>query len=345
MISVGIIGGSGYLGKKLVLFASGHEYIDNFEIYGNTTAGQNLLDVLPEYQSVVENKKIKSSSEISDEHDVYFVSLPHGESLNVVPELLTMGKKVIDLGGDYRLDAPELYASWYNFKHTSPELLGKKVYGLADVNLSYPADTQLVANPGCYPTATLLSLLPLVKNFGEKIISASIVAYSGSSGAGKSPKTDMLLSELDGNVKAYNVHKHRHEPEIFQQLAKNGFDSPFSFTTHLLPVAVGIYATTSVHLNSAVEPEEVKFAYDIFYKESAFVRLRNTPPQLTWAVGTNFCDINVSVKNNSVIITAAIDNLIKGGAGQAIQNMNKLFSWDETLGLNLNGVKNVSVYQ
>lgn len=344
MISVGIIGGSGYLGKKLVLFANGHEEIADFEIYGNTSAGQNLLDVLPEYHSIVENKKIKSMSEVAGEHDVYFVSLPHGESLNVVPQLLAAGKKVIDLGGDYRLDSAALYEKWYNLKHTSSALLNEKVYGLADVIDSYPAGTNLIANPGCYPTATLLSLLPLVKNFGEKIIASSTVAYSGSSGAGKSPKTDMLLSELDGNVKAYNVHKHRHEPEILQHLNKNGFHSPFSFTTHLLPVAVGIYATTSVHLDSALDADEVKFAYDFFYKESAFVRLRNTPPQMSWTVGTNFCDLNVSVKGSSVIITAAIDNLIKGGAGQAMQNMNKLFGWDETLGLTFNGAKNVSVY-
>ncbi len=343
MISVGIVGGSGYLGKKLVELCSGHPYIDDFDVYGNSSAGENLYSLFPEFHQLVTDKKIKSTNDLSFSHDIYFLALPHGEALKLVPSLISAGKKVIDLSGDFRLDSPDQYLKWYNIEHTSPELLKEKVYGLADLK-DYKNETKLIANPGCYPTAALLSLLPLVIEWGNKIISITTVAYSGSSGAGKSPKVDLLLSEMDGNVKAYNVHKHRHEPEIFQELTRNGFNSDYTFTTHLLPVAVGIYETNIVYLSTNINQKKITALYNDFYSLSSFVRLRETPPQLKWVTGTNFCDINISVRDNSVIITSAIDNLIKGGGGQAVQNMNKLFGWEETAGLLTRREKNVSVY-
>jgi N-acetyl-gamma-glutamyl-phosphate reductase len=181
-------------------------------------------------------------------------------------------------------------------------------------------------------------------------LSVSCNAYSGTSGAGKSPKSELLLSEMDGNVKAYNVNQHRHEPEILQQLFKNGFHSPFSFTTHLLPVSKGIYATSSVHFKDTINADKIIEAFKNVYANSSFVRIRHTPPELKWVVDTNFCDINISIKDKLLIITAAIDNLIKGAAGQAFQNMNKIFDWDETSGLlkfseaGKKEYKNVSVY-
>ncbi|MFA3783684.1 N-acetyl-gamma-glutamyl-phosphate reductase [Melioribacteraceae bacterium 4301-Me] len=344
MISVGIIGGSGYLGKKLIQFCNEHPYIDDFTVYANTTAGNNLLSVFPEFKGFVNNKLILPIKDISFSHDVYFFALPHGEAIKLIPSLLSIGKKVIDLSGDFRLDSAADYEKWYGLEHTAPNLLKEKLYGLADKKNYYVNDAKLIANPGCYPTAALLSVLPLVLKYGSEIISLSIVAYSGTSGAGKSPKTDLLLSEMDGNVKAYNVHKHRHEPEILQELKKNGFISHFSFTTHLLPISVGIYSTSIAHLSTELKHEDVIDVYEEYYSSSHFVRLRQTPPELNWVVGTNFCDINVSVKGNSVILTSAIDNLIKGGAGQAIQNMNKLFKWEEFTGLITKREKDVSVY-
>lgn len=344
MISVGIIGGSGYTGKKLVQFCHNHPYITNYSVYGNSTAGEQLYSVFPDLAGVVENSLIKSMDELEYEHEVYFIALPHGEALKYVPMIIAAGKKVIDLGGDYRFDMPEIYKKWYKIEHSSPYLLKKKLYGLADVNENDYSDFDLVANPGCYPTASLLSLLPLVKYHGNNIIAASTIAYSGTSGAGKSANTELLLSEMDGNVKAYNVNTHRHQPEIMQHLYKYGFTGHYSFTTHLLPVAVGIYATTAVHLNSSISAEELIESYKVCYDTSSFVRLRPAPPQLKWVTGTNFCDINVSVQNTTVIITAAIDNLIKGASGQAVQNMNKLFGWDEKLGILNTGDKYVSVY-
>ncbi len=344
MISVGIIGGTGYTGKKLIQFCNAHPFVKDYQVYSGKSAGENLYDYFPELAGLINNLKINSANDLSYQHDLYFIALPHAESLNFVPSLISNGKYVIDLGGDYRLDAAELYEQWYKYNHTSSYLLNSKIYGLADFpGINYD-EHKLVANPGCYPTSILLSLLPLIKNFSEKILSVSCIAYSGTSGAGKKPKNELMLSEMDGNVKAYNVNEHKHEPEILQMTKKHGFNSSFSFTSHLLPVATGIYSTTSVHLNEKINQDEVIDIYNNVYKNSSFIRLRNTPPELKWVINSNFCDINVNVKENVIIITSAIDNLIKGASGQAVQNMNKLMGWDETLGILLKEIKDAAIY-
>jgi N-acetyl-gamma-glutamyl-phosphate reductase len=344
MISVGIVGGSGYTGKKLFQFLSVHPNVDEIKVYGNTTAGENLLTIFPDLEGLIEDSVIESVSNVSLKHDLYFIAVPHGEALNYVPFLTSQEKKVIDLGGDYRLDMEEIYTHWYKIKHTSPYLLKKKIYGLADYYDYTGNDSLLVANPGCYPTVTLLSLLPLVQNFSNDILTISTNAYSGTSGAGKSAKTELLMSEMDGNVRAYNVNQHRHQPEIIQELERAGLNSPFSFTTHLLPVSVGIYSTTSIHMKNKILLSDLNQVYKKSYEDSNFVRLRKMPPDLNWVIGTNFCDMNLSVNGTTIIITAAIDNLVKGASGQAIQNMNKLYGWDEKLSLIKKGVKDVSVY-
>ena len=272
MISIGIIGGTGYTGKELVKYCLSHPLVKNFQIYANSSAGENLFSIFPDLIGYTENLVVESIDNISLDHDLYFIALPHGEALKYVPELISNNKYVIDLGGDYRLDFEELYIQWYKYTHTSPYLLKSKVYGLADYPSTNYEKAQLIANPGCYPTATLLSLLPLLPSQADNILSVSCVAYSGTSGAGKSPKPDLLLSEMDGNVKAYNVNQHRHEPEILQQLFKNGFHSPFSFTTHLLPVSKGIYVTLSIHLNENVNQEEIGKLYKTTYAMMILMR-------------------------------------------------------------------------
>lgn len=332
MLSVGILGGTGYTGKYLIQFLEQHPQIESYTVYGNSTVGQSLLTIFPAFESCVPDQVIGHIGKLSFDHDIYFIALPHGEALSYVPKLYALGKIIIDLGGDFRLNTPTIYEQWYGMKHTAPDLLDKKTYGLADYNLTTNY-SNLIANPGCYPTATLLSLLPIVSSFNDDVLSISTVAYSGTSGAGKSAKTELLLSEMDGNVKAYNIHQHRHQPEIEQNLCLLGFKAPFSFTTHLLPMATGIYATTSIHLKNEIDPALIENVFTSAYQNSPFVRLRKTPPNLTWVVGTNFCDISVSVKNKNIIVTTAIDNLIKGASGQAIQNMNKKMNWLESSGI------------
>lgn len=343
MYSIGIIGGTGYTGKKLIQYLATHPFITEFQVYAKTTAGENLHDIFPDLDGLVDNLQIRSIEDISLEHDLYFIALPPGKALQYIPKLIGNGKFVVDIGGDYRLDFEELYMQWYKFTHTSPGLLKDKVYGLADHPSTNYDNVKLIANPGCYPTAVLLSILPLLPDFADKIVSVSCVAYSGTSGAGKSVRTDLLFSEMYGNVKAYNVNNHRHEPEILQQLYKNGFHSPFSFTPHLLPISRGIYVTISIHLSEEIEKKDIDKVYNTVYQKSPFVRLRNNSPELKWIVDSNFCDINISIKEKILIITSTIDNLAKGGAGQAIQNMNRLFGWDETSGLLERELKYVSV--
>jgi N-acetyl-gamma-glutamyl-phosphate reductase len=344
MIATAIIGATGYTGKKLIQFCSAHPFISDVRLYAKFSAEKSLYDVFPEFCNIIDNQTIFHSDNLSLDHDVYFVSLPHGEALEFVPMLLAHNKIVIDLGGDYRLNSPDEYETWYGTTHTSPEWLVQKIYGLADDAELHYAGANLIANPGCYPTATLLSLLPLVRKFNGSILAVTTTAYSGTSGAGKNPGPDLSMSEMFGNVRAYNVHQHRHEPEILQHLQASEFDAPFVFTTHLLPAASGIYATTTLHLKQPIREEEILTAFQEAYVEKPFVRLRSAPPQLGWVVGTNFCDIHISVRGRSVVVLSAIDNLIKGAAGQAVQNLNRLFGWPETSGLLSKEANYVSVY-
>ena len=343
MISIGIIGGSGYTGKHLIQFCETHPFVRSIEIYGQSTAGKSIDAIFPELTGRFGGLTVQSADTLSYEHDVYFIALPHGEALKFVPSLIEKNKLVIDLGGDYRLNSASLYEEWYKLPHTSSELLLDKVYGLADYVEQKKYSSYLIANPGCYPTATLLGVLPFVEKFGDNILTASTVAYSGTSGAGKSANVDMLMSEMYGSARAYNVNAHRHQPEIEQMMNSCGFNAPFAFTVHLLPVAVGIYATTTIHMKSAVDQSLIESVYKEKYENSLFVRMRNVPPHLRWVINSNYCDINVAAKGKTLVITSAIDNLIKGASGQAMQNLNKFYAWDETMGIVNKGGEHVSV--
>ncbi len=332
MLNAAIIGGTGYTGKYLIQYCNQHQFIDELHIYANTTAGKNLFDIFPELVNEVDDIIIESADEISNEHDVYFVALPHGKSIEVITELIKSDKLIIDLGGDFRLDSNELYNQWYGFHHQDETILQNKLYGLAEF-ADYSRGLKLIANPGCYPTAALLSLIPIVKSFGNEIISISVNSYSGTSGAGKKADPNLLMSEMDGNVKAYNVNKHRHQPEILQELVKKGNVNSFSFTTHLLPISRGIYSSSSIHLSKSINEDFVMNSFFESYNNSEFIRIRETPPSLNWVVNTNYCDLSISVKDNIIIVNSTIDNLIKGASGQAIQNMNNYFGWNESLGI------------
>lgn len=334
MISVAILGGSGYTGKYIVKFCNEHPNISEFVIYANTSAGKSLYEVFPELVGDIANSTIKSISNLDLSHDVYFLALPHGKSLKYVPNLVENNKKVIDLGADFRLDSSKEFLETYNLDHPAPNLLQEKNYGLVEQNDNY--EFNLIANPGCYPTAALLSTIPVLKNYSDKVKSIDTVSYSGLSGAGKKVSQNMLFSENYNSVKAYSVGSHRHEVEIAQELNKFGRKIDYSLTTHLLPIFSGIYSTTIIHLEESISQAFVDVLFCGEYCNTQFVRLRNTPPELKWVIGSNYCDINVKSVKNKLIVTATIDNLIKGAAGQAMQNMNKLFGWDESLGIKSN---------
>jgi len=333
-INIGIIGGTGYTGKELLKLLVSHPIVGKIDIYAQSTAGHSMLDIFPELTGSMDDIQIKSINNLDYYADLYFTALPHGETLNYIPQLIAEGKKVIDIGGDYRLSSSALYKQWYGFDHTSANLLAEKVYGLADALDDSDYKYDLIANPGCYPTAALLPLIPIVEQYADDIISISTVAYSGVSGAGKSAKAELMMAEMFGNVKAYNLNKHRHEPEITQVLQSAGLgNKPYSFSTHLLPIATGIYSTTIVHLKYDISEADVDKIIQQKYSSAPFVRIRKSPPEIKWVLGTNFCDIHASVGPSRIILTSAIDNLIKGAAGQAVQNMNRLYVLDQTTGL------------
>jgi N-acetyl-gamma-glutamyl-phosphate reductase len=329
MLAIGIIGASGYTGFELVKIALKHKHISKIKLYGHSSSGQSYSKLYPELSGF--NCIIEAIEYIDFTLDVYFLALPHTKSIEIVEKLVKSYKCIIDLSADFRLNSKDLYDLVYHQNHTASELLTTKVYGLSEfVSSDKFKCASVIANPGCFPTVTLLSLLPLVKNFSNKINSISTVAYSGVSGAGKTSTADLSYSEMFGNTKAYSVLTHRHQPEIEQELQNN---FPYSITMHLLPVKRGIYATHTIFLNEAIEYEKLNEVYQSTYKEKAFVRMREMPPELNWVIQTNYCDINFQVKGKNIVITSCIDNLIKGASGQAIQNMNLNFGFNETEGL------------
>lgn len=333
-LNIAIIGGTGYTGKELLKLLTQHPFVEKIDIYAQTSAGSLITDVFPELTGLIEDTNVKSIESLNYNADLYFTSLPHGEAMNHIPDLIAERKKVIDIGSDYRLYSPVLFKQWYGLEHTSYELLKTRIYGLADVLSDSDYKFDLIANPGCYPTAVLLPLLPIVEHFADKIISINTVAYSGVSGAGKSAKAELMMAEMFGNAKAYNLNKHRHEPEIVQALMNAGLvNKPYSFSTHLLPISTGIYSTTTVNLCTTVLQNEVDEILNQKYLSAPFVRIRKVPPEIKWVLGTNFCDIHASVGPNRIILASAIDNLIKGASGQAVQNMNRLYGFDQTTGL------------
>ena len=334
MISIAILGGSGYTGKHIIKFCTQHPFIENIEIFANKSAGKSIHEVFPDLVGEVENKVIISIENLDLSHDLYFIALPHGESMKYVPNIIANGKKVIDLGADFRLNDKETYLEAYNSDHLFPQLLGEKHYGLSEINSHY--DYNLIANPGCYPTAALLSIIPIIERIPKNIISISTVSYSGISGAGKKVSESLLFSENYGSVKAYNVGSHRHEFEIIQELNNYQRDLNYSLTTHLLPVFSGIYSTTVIQMEGIIGQKDINDIFNEKYSTSPFVRLRESPPELKWVVGSNYCDINFKSTKNKIIVTSAIDNLIKGAAGQAVQNMNILYGWNEQLGIKTN---------
>jgi N-acetyl-gamma-glutamyl-phosphate reductase len=339
MVKVGVYGASGYTGQELLKHLLFHPAVTVVAITSRRYAGVPLADVYPVFQELSNLSFMNASpDEVAGLVDVIFLALPHGVSMTVAPAFLAAGKKVIDLSADFRLRDAGRYEQWYG-KHSAPQLLVEAVYGIPELYRETIRKANLVANPGCYPTSVILGLAPILKAGWIDTASIIVDAKSGVSGAGREPQVTSLFCEVNEGFKAYKVGgQHRHIPEMEQELSTlAGQGIILSFTPHLLPVNRGILSTIYGSLQRDVTPAELTDLYRYFYKDEIFVRVckSGTFPNISSVCGSNGCDIGVTVdkRTKRIIVVSAIDNLIKGAAGQAIQNMNLICGLGEDAGL------------
>ncbi len=338
MINAAIFGASGYTGQELTRILSGHPEVKLVSVTSRRFAGQSVAKVFPVLQGLTSLKYQNATpAEVCKICDVVFLALPHGVSMDIAPDFIKAGRKVIDLSADYRLRDLKTYENWYQ-KHSSSTLIKDAVYGLPELYRAKIKKTRLIANPGCYPTSIILGLAPVLK---KKLLDVTTIiadSASGVSGAGREPLTGSLFCEVDGGFKAYKVGKHRHLPEIEQELnVLAGKKFSISFTPHLLPVKRGILSTIYATLKQDISLKTLHALYTAFYAGEKFVRIcpEGVYPNISSVCGSNYCDIGLAVdeRTKRVVIMAAIDNLVKGAAGQAVQNMNIMCGLEENAGL------------
>lgn len=346
MIKVGIIGATGYAGSELVRILLGHKDVE-IKWYGSRSyIDKKYASIYQNFFQLVDANCMDDNMEVlADQVDVIFTATPQGLCASLVNEEILSKVKIIDLSADFRIKDVKVYEEWYKLEHKSPQFIEEAVYGLCEINREDVKKARLVANPGCYTTCSILTCYPLVK---EGIIDPNTIivdAKSGTSGAGRGAKVDNLFCEVNENMKAYGVTSHRHTPEIEEQLGyAAGKEVMINFTPHLVPMNRGILATEYATLKrksdgSLPSYEEVKAAYDKYYAKETFVRVleKDVLPETKWVEGSNYVDINFKIdgRTGRVVMMGALDNLVKGAAGQAVQNMNLLFGFDETEGLKL----------
>lgn len=336
MIKAAVLGATGYAGIELVRLLTNHPEV-SIEIVGSHTfAGKKISEVYQNLEHILEKECTELDLDEVAKCDVAFCALPHGASKSVIPQILEKGVKVIDLSGDYRYDDPAVYEAWYGEKHSSPELLKESVYGLCELHRDKIKGARLIGNPGCYTTCSILGTAPLLAN---KIIDTKniiIDAKSGVTGAGRGLGLAYHFCECTENTKAYKIGTHRHTSEIEQELSNiAGENIMLSFTPHLIPQKRGILATIYANLNGTYTKEEILNMYKEFYKDEFFIRVKDGLPETKHVAGSNFVDIGLDVDKrlNRVVVVSAIDNIVKGAAGQAIQNMNLMFGLEEGTGL------------
>lgn len=338
MTSVGIVGATGYTGAELMRLLSMHSEVELKVVTSNSEQGKLAVEVFPGLRSHIELKFEPHDSSSVESCDLVFFATPHATAMHHVPELLENGCKVIDLSADFRIKNAPIWEEWYKEKHVCPELFDLAVYGLPELNREEIKEAQLVANPGCYPTAITLGLLPAIKN--KLIDTANIIAdaKSGVSGAGRKAALATQFSEISESFKAYGVSGHRHLPEIIQTLndAQSDNNVQLTFVPHLVPMNRGIFAT--IYVKQKDHKVDMQRYYNDFYKQEPFVDVMpsGSNPDTRSVSTTNNCRIAVypgGDESQPTVILSVIDNLVKGAAGQAIQNMNLMFGFDEKLGL------------
>ena len=344
MVKVGIIGATGYAGNELVRLLMGHKDVEIMWYGSRNYIDKKYAEVYQNMFEIVEDTCLDDNmEELASKVDVIFTATPQGFLAGVLTEEILSRVKIIDLSADFRIKDVKKYEKWYGIEHKAPQFIDEAVYGLCEINREEIKKARLIANPGCYPTCSTLSIYPLIK---EGLIDPSTIiidAKSGTSGAGRGAKVANLFCEVNENMKAYGVTNHRHTPEIEEQLGyAAGKEIVVNFTPHLVPMNRGILATEYAALvkkadGSLSSYEEVKAVYDKYYGKEKFVRVleKDVCPETKWVEGSNYVDVNVKVdeRTHRVIMMGAMDNLVKGAAGQAVQNMNLLFGLPETEGL------------
>jgi len=334
-LRVGIFGGSGYGGSELLRILLFHPNVELVFVTANEQAGKSIGEVHRNLNGLTQLSFI-SAAETPANVDCVFLALPHGQAMEIVPGL-AKGIKAIDLSGDFRLRNQGVFEKHYKQPHTAMAAQAEFVYGLTETNREAIRNARLIANPGCFATATLLGLAPLVANH---LLNGRIVvdAKTGSSGSGAKAAANTHHPQRMTSFYAYKPFTHQHVPEIEQELDHIGdWTNELVFMTHSLPVARGIFASIYAEANRELSENDLRNLYAEYYRDSFFVRLVNGSPDINWVKTTNFCDIGFATRGKQVVIFSALDNLVKGAAGQAVQNMNLMFGLDETTGLNLVG--------
>lgn len=341
MIKVGIIGATGYAGAELVRILTGHKNAQ-IEWYGSRSyIDQKYADVYRNMFQIVDAACMDDNmEELASRVDVIFTATPQGLCASLINEKILSNAKVIDLSADFRLKDVNVYEEWYKIEHKAPQYIEEAVYGLCEINREDVKKARLVANPGCYTTCSILTAYPLAKEGLIDMSSLIIDAKSGTSGAGRGAKLPNLYCEVNENIKAYGVATHRHTPEIEEQLGyAAGEKVVLNFTPHLVPMNRGILATEYASLKKDVSWEDIKAVYDKYYKNEKFIRVleKDVCPETKWVEGSNYVDIGFKIdkRTGRIIMMGAIDNLVKGAAGQAVQNMNLMFGEAESEGLEL----------
>lgn len=341
MIKAGIIGATGYAGQELVRLLLQHKEVEIVWYGSRSYVDKKFSSVFGNVFQIVENIcKSDDLHTLAKEADVIFTATPQGYLAGVLDDEILSQAKVIDLSADYRIKDVAVYEKWYGITHKSPQYLDEAVYGLCELNRKQVKKARLIANPGCYPTCSTLSIAPLAREGLIDMDTLIIDAKSGTSGAGRGAKVPNLYCEVNENIKAYGVATHRHTPEIEEQLSYiSGKDVTLNFTPHLIPMNRGILVTAYAKYKEGVTKEQIREAYVKAYQDEYFVRVldEGVCPETKWVEGSNYVDVNVKVdeRTHRVIMMGAMDNITKGAAGQAVQNMNLMFGFDEAEGIRL----------
>ena len=346
MVKVGIIGATGYAGNELVRLLMGHKDVEIMWYGSRSYIDKKYAEVYQNMFEIVEDTCLDDNmEELASKVDVIFTATPQGFLAGVLTEEILSRVKIIDLSADFRIKDVRTYEKWYKIEHRSPQFIEEAVYGLCEINRDKVKGARLIANPGCYTTCSILTAYPLVKEGLIDPDTLIIDAKSGTSGAGRGAKLPNLFCEVNENMKAYGVTNHRHTPEIEEQLGyAAGKEIVVNFTPHLVPMNRGILATEYAALNKKADGTlptygEVKAIYDKYYKNEKFIRVleKDVCPETKWVEGSNYVDVNFKIdeRTGRIVMMGALDNLVKGATGQAVQNMNLLFGFDEAEGLNL----------